>query len=271
MTGELMFNNGYQKVKDHLKSKVPRKTYRAVFEETYKANHHTDEAVTGVELDLKDFMEIRFGQDRRIQEVARMLCSSNVQSIRMAQRQELNEHEIAEEQQNQVIRTAERALALPLGRAMFTFGSVPTVTREVYSVPKVELSIRLQPYNVTIAPEPGKISPDALQWDGAAAALRISPASDAIDSSWITFNRPTELTAEHAGFLFGLELTGHLKEMLSWHTFGYLTPKHDLTSIGVLLGLSAANIGSQNKHVTKLLAVHTPALLPAPEVVSTSL
>lgn len=153
---------------------------------------------------------------------------------------------------------------------MFTFGSVPTVTREVHSVPKIELAIRLQPYNVVIGPEPGKISPEALQWaefhNGAAAALRISPAGDAIDSSWITFNRPTELTAEHAGFLFGLGLTGHLKEMLTWHTFGYLTPKHDFTSIGVLLGLSAANIGSQNKHVTKLLAVHTPALLPSPDV-----
>jgi len=62
--------------------------------------------------------------------------------------------------------------------------------------------------------------------------------------------------------LYGLGLTGHLREMLTWHTFGYLTPKHDMTSIGILLGLSAANVGSGNKHVTKLLAVHTPALLP---------
>jgi len=153
---------------------------------------------------------------------------------------------------------------------MFTFGTVPTVTHEAYAVPKLEYTVRIQPLNVTVAPEAGKIPAECLSWgefhNGVAAGLRISPSSSGIESSWIAFNKPSELTPEHAGFLFGLGLTGHLKEMLTWHTFGYLTPKHDLTSIAVLLGLSAANVGSGNKHVTKLLAVHTPALLPTPTV-----
>ena len=153
---------------------------------------------------------------------------------------------------------------------MFTFGSIPTVSREAYAIPKLEYSVRIQPLNVIITPEAGKISPDSLNWgdfhNGVAAGLRISPFSGRVESSWIAFNKPSDLTPEHAGFLFALGLTGHLKEMLTWHTFGYLTPKHDLTSIGVLLGLSAANIGNGNEHVTKLLAVHTPALLPTPTV-----
>jgi anaphase-promoting complex subunit 1 len=149
---------------------------------------------------------------------------------------------------------------------MFTFASVPTVTTEVYTVPKINLTVRLFPFNALVSPDPGKIHSESLQWadfhNGVASALRISPSSGAIDSSWIAFNKPTDLTPEHAGFLYGLGLTGHLKGMLTWHTFGYLTPKHDLTSIGVLLGLSAAHVGTCSKHVTKLLAVHTPALLP---------
>lgn len=181
-----------------------------------------------------------------------------------------SEHDQTKEHQNQVIRVAERTLALPYGRAMFTFGSVPTVTREAYAIPKLEYSVRILPLNITVSPEPTKIPPESLNWgefhNGVAAGLRISPNSGAVESSWIAFNKPSELTPEHAGFLLGLGLTGHLKEMLTWHTFGYLTPKHDLTSIGVLLGLSAANIGSSNQHVTKLLAVHTPALLPTPNV-----
>lgn len=181
-----------------------------------------------------------------------------------------SEHDFAKEQQMQVLRTTERTLALPIGRAMFTFATVQTVSREMYAVPKIELSIRIQPQNICIGPEPGKVSSDAISWaefhNGVAAALRISPATGVIDSSWISFNKPNDLSAEHAGFLFGLGLTGHLKEMLTWHTFGYLTPKHELTSIGVLLGLAAANVGSGNKHVTKLLAVHTPALLSSPDV-----
>jgi anaphase-promoting complex subunit 1 len=153
---------------------------------------------------------------------------------------------------------------------MFTFGSLATVTREAYNIPKMEFTIRLQPLNLTVAPEAGKLHAESLSWgefhNGVAAGLRISPSAGGVESSWIAFNKPSELTPEHAGFLFGLGLTGHLKEMLTWHTFGYLTPKHDLTSIGVLLGLSAANVGSGDQHVTKLLAVHTPALLPTPSV-----
>lgn len=153
---------------------------------------------------------------------------------------------------------------------MFTFGSVPTLTRESYSIPKMEFSIRIQPQNAVLMPGEQKIPLECLYWgqfhNGVAAGLRIAPATRAVESSWIAFNKPSELTPEHAGFLFALGLTGHLKEMLTWQTFAYLTPKHDLTSIGVLLGLSAANAGSGNEHVTKLLAVHAPAMLPNPGV-----
>jgi anaphase-promoting complex subunit 1 len=153
---------------------------------------------------------------------------------------------------------------------MFTFSTVPTVTREAYAIPKLEYAVRMQPQNITTAPEPGKIPQECLNWgefhNGVAAGLRIASTSTGVESSWIAFNKPSELTPEHAGFLYGLGLTGHLREMLTWHTFAYLTPKHDLTSIGVLLGLSAANLGTGNRHVTKLLAVHTPALLPTPGV-----
>lgn len=181
-----------------------------------------------------------------------------------------SEHDLTREHQAQVARLAERTLALPLGRAVFTFGSVQVVTREAYAVPKMEYSIRVQPQNVLVIPENGKIPIDSCAWgefhNGVAAGLRISPTAHGVESSWIKFNKPSELTPEHAGFLFALGLTGHLREMLTWHTFSYLTPKHDLTSIAVLLGLSAANAGNSNRHVTKLLAVHTPALLPTPTV-----
>lgn len=150
---------------------------------------------------------------------------------------------------------------------MFIFGSVPLVTRETYIIPKIEYTVRL---NILVPPETGKVSPESESWgefhNGVAAGLRISPSAMGVESSWIAFNKPSELSPEHAGFLLGLGLTGHLKEMLTWHTFAYLTPKHNLTSIGVLLGLSAANVGSGNQHVTKLLVVHTPALLPTPTV-----
>jgi len=134
----------------------------------------------------------------------------------------------------------------------------------------MEFALSLQPQNVVVYPEPGKIPFECLWWgdfhNGVAAGLRISQSLKSVDSSWIKFNKPMELTPEHAGFIYALGLTGHLKEMLTWNTFGYLTPKHDMTSIAVLLGLSAANVGSGNRHVAKLIAVHTPSMLPTPSV-----
>ncbi|KAI0958209.1 hypothetical protein AcV7_004089 [Taiwanofungus camphoratus] len=269
-TSNLINSHGYRSVKNYILPPVPRKTMHQQINEVCKMIVGEMSPVSGVELDLEDFTQIRFGQDRRLEEVARMLCSSCIPTIKAMERPELSEHDQAKEHQHQVVRLAERTLALPLGRALFTFGSVPTVTREAYAIPKIEFTVRLQPHNVIMAPEAGKIPYECTSWgefhNGVAAGLRISSQSNAVDSTWIKFNRPSELTPEHAGFLFALGLTGHLREMLTWHTFGYLTPKHDMTSIGVLLGLSAANAGSSNRHVTKLLAVHTPALLPTPNV-----
>ncbi len=47
------------------------------------------DVVTGVELDLEAFTSIRFGQDRRLEEVARMLCSSTTTSVRITDRPDL--------------------------------------------------------------------------------------------------------------------------------------------------------------------------------------
>jgi anaphase-promoting complex subunit 1 len=153
---------------------------------------------------------------------------------------------------------------------MLTFGTIPSLSRESFVIPKMEYSIRLVPPNVTISPELNRIPKASIEWgefhNGVAAGLRIIPATKGIESSWIAFNKPSELTPQHAGFLMALGLTGHLKGMLTWQTFGYLTPKHEQTSIGVLLGLSAAHVGSGDEHVTKILAVHAPALLPRREV-----
>ncbi|KIP09445.1 hypothetical protein PHLGIDRAFT_102877 [Phlebiopsis gigantea 11061_1 CR5-6] len=267
---EPLHMSGYRSVKDYILPTFPRRSIGEHADEVRRAISGEVGSVTGVELELEDFTSIRFGQDRRLEEVARLLRSSSVSAIKIIERPELNELDQAKEHQLQLLRVAERTLALPPGRALFTFGTVQVVTKEAYAIPKIEYAIRLFPHNIVIAPEQGKIPLECAAWgdfhNGVAAGLRIAPNATGIQSSWIKFNKPSELTPEHAGFLYALGLTGHLREMLTWHTFAYLTPKHDLTSIAVLLGLAAANAGTRNRHVTKLIAVHTPALLPTPDV-----
>ena len=116
----------------------------------------------------------------------------------------------ARELQNQVLRLTERTLSLPFGRSMFTFGTVTVVTRETYRIPRMEYTARLQQQNLAMVPDPAKLNPEVISWadfhNGVAAGLRISHSSSAVDSSWIKFNKPTELNPEHAGFLFALGL-----------------------------------------------------------------
>ena len=77
---------------------------------------------------------------------------------------------------------AERTFALPYGRAVFTFGSIPIDIQEAYSVLKMEYSIRVQPLNILVTPKPGKIVAASIsQWgdfhNGVAAGLLIAPAA----------------------------------------------------------------------------------------------
>jgi anaphase-promoting complex subunit 1 len=165
-----------------------------------------------------------------------------------------------------VLRISERTLSLPPGRALFTYGCLSNATPEAYAIPKIELSVRIMPMNIVMVLEQAKLTSETKNWtefhNGVASGLRISPHTTSVESSWIQFSKPSELSAEHAGFLFGLGLNGHLKQIDTWNTFSYLSPKHDQTSMAVLLGLAASNVGSSNHYITRLIAVHTPALLP---------
>ncbi|KAG8935200.1 Anaphase-promoting complex subunit 1 [Tulasnella sp. 408] len=215
----------------------------------------------------REFTDVRFGIDRRLREVERMLQSSSVTTVRVLERPDLNEHDLAKEQHQFAIVIAERTMALSLGRAMYTYGSLQAVDSDSFSIPKIDFTVRMVPHAVTITPDPAKqIVPEARAWaefhNGVAAALRIARGTAGIDSTWIAFNRPNDLTPEHAGFILGLGLNGHLEGMYTWHTFSYLTPKHEMTTVAMLLGLAASYVGRGDTIITKMLTVHTPALLP---------
>jgi len=149
---------------------------------------------------------------------------------------------------------------------MLTYGTAIPIVTESFPIPVLDYSANVPPVNAVVSLDLSYYSNDDLDWpdfhNGLAAGLRISKGGDEIDSSWIVYNKPDELDSSHAGFLAALGLSGHLKKMIAWHSFHYLTPKHDITSIGLLLGLSAAYLGTMDSKVTKLLCVHIPALLP---------
>ena len=104
---ELPSSRGYRPIRDFIVSYVgctsltlltlmtmqsphgPRKTIREHVVTTVRSITGDYAAVTGVELDLDDFTQIRFGQDKRLEEVARMLCSAAIPTVRALERPEL--------------------------------------------------------------------------------------------------------------------------------------------------------------------------------------
>ncbi|KAJ3934882.1 MAG: hypothetical protein NXY57DRAFT_1105504 [Lentinula lateritia] len=70
---------------------------------------------------------IRFGQDRRLEEITRL------------------EH-------------------VPYGRAIFTFGSISSISREAFTIPKFEFAVKLHPINGIVSPDPGKLMPDSVHF-----------------------------------------------------------------------------------------------------------
>ena len=65
-----------------------------------------------------------------------------------------------------------------------------------------------------------------------------------LDSTWIIFNHPPEekFSNGYAGFLMALGLHGHLASLSEFHLYNYLQEKHELTVVGLLLGISATRL-----------------------------
>lgn len=142
------------------------------------------------------------------------------------------------------------------------------VTTEPLPIPPLCLTGKAPPKGTTVEMTRIDVPANMNFWplfhNGVANGLRISPEAHNIDTTWITFNRPknNDSSAEHAGFLMALGLNGHLKNLTALNTFDYLVKRHEMTSLGLLLGLSATFRGTSSVPITKMLSVHIEALLP---------
>uniref|UniRef100_A0A4W4HBL4 Anaphase-promoting complex subunit 1 n=1 Tax=Electrophorus electricus TaxID=8005 RepID=A0A4W4HBL4_ELEEL len=210
-----------------------------------------------------------WNQDLRVQEVRRLLQSSRPVRVNVPHLPEVSDHEYIEEKENKLLQLCQRTMALPVGRGLFTLFSYHPVPTEPLPVPKLNLTGRAPPRNTMVDLNSGNIDvpPNMTSWpsfhNGVAAGLKIAPASQ-VESAWIAYNKPksAELANEYAGFLMALGLNGHLTKLATLNIHDYLTKGHEMTSIGLLLGVSAAKLGTMDMSITRLLSIHIPALLP---------
>jgi len=172
-----------------------------------------------------------------------------------------------EQQRRVMLYVALRMLSLPAGDGMIHFRCETPLLTEKYPVAGFSSNCLMQPMGQILTIDRSGMSEDKYGWAyfhaGVSAGLRISQNVKGIDTSWIAFNKPTELTNRHAGLLLALGLGGHLRLLAKWLSFKYLTPKHTMTSVGLLLGLSASYLGTMDGLITRMLSVHITRMLPA--------
>ncbi|XP_014288938.1 anaphase-promoting complex subunit 1 [Halyomorpha halys] len=214
-------------------------------------------------------LKLRFNKDQRMEEVKKLLDSSEPVTIAITQRPEVSDHEFIEEQERHLYSICTRTMALPVGRGMLNLHTTMPLTSEPLDIPRLCLSGRAPPRGTTVELSHIEVVPNMNLWplfhNGVAAGLEISPNTKSIDSTWIIYNKPkngSDLLPEHAGFLMALGLSGLLDNLSELNLYNYLNKCHEMTSVGLLLGLAASKRGTMDFRATKLFSVHIESLLP---------
>ncbi|KAB8532596.1 hypothetical protein FH972_025541 [Carpinus fangiana] len=211
-------------------------------------------------------MSLIYRSDRRWAEASKLLNPLRVAVAAILPKPGCSETEFLDEQKNLAQLIYKRTMAIPSGSAILHFNSHRPMLTEKIEIYPFNTTCNMQPSNNTVNADKSNFTEEKVSWAffhaGVNAGLRIRSDAQRIDTSWLVLNRPAELGNRHAGLLFALGLNGHLKSMAKWLAFKYLTPKHNMTSIGLLLGLAASHMGTMDSLVTRLLSVHVTRLLP---------
>lgn len=137
---------------------------------------------------------------------------------------------------------------------------------EKYQLHGFSTSCLMKPMNNIVTADRTSFTEEKFGWAffhaGVNHGLTISKDAKGIDNSWVVFNKPADLTNKHAGLMLGLGLNGHLKKLAKWQAFKYLTTKHTMTTVGLLLGFSASYLGTMDTLVTRMISIHVTKMLP---------
>ncbi|CCE63710.1 hypothetical protein TPHA_0F02290 [Tetrapisispora phaffii CBS 4417] len=158
-----------------------------------------------------------------------------------------------------------RTCVAGIGLGAIVYASEKPLSTQKWVIPKLNF-VSLFSDGTKVSLESSEVNKDALMWGefhaGVSSGLRIFKKVNNINGSWISFNKPKELDSQHGGFLLGLGLNGHLKNLEEWHVYNYLSPKNTHISIGLLLGMSVSMRGTMDVKLVKVFTVHVVALLP---------
>ncbi|MCJ1310999.1 Anaphase-promoting complex subunit 1 [Agyrium rufum] len=218
------------------------------------------------EFDRQSVTRMIFKHDQRFADAAKLIHPLKDSVARCVPEPDWTDTDLLEAQQELAKVIAKRTLSVSAGRSLLFYSARLPLLTEKFPIHGFTLKCLMKPMNATVTADKNTYTEEKVSWAffhaGVEAGLSISRKATGIDTSWILFNKPPELSNRHAGFLLALGFNGHLKSIAKWVAFKYLTPKHTMTSIGLLLGLAASYLGTMDTLITRLLSVHVTRMLP---------
>lgn len=207
-----------------------------------------------------------FSQDFRLRDVVAMLQTDAVNSVYVAEGENQTEATITEQHNAAVTAIGERTKALPPGRAMLFMTSRPFLATHKWRISSICLAVKVRPRGTTIEPDT-KAETAGLDWpefhNGVASVLELNLTANVnVDSKWIFAHLGEQVTARHAGFLYGLGLMKQLPSLTPVHVFRYLKMRNNLLTIGFLLGMAVSTVGTADPTARHLIGMQLTAFLP---------
>ncbi|URE26434.1 Anaphase-promoting complex subunit [Musa troglodytarum] len=212
----------------------------------------------GMEHIYNSSTQLRFGRDLRLNEVRCLLCSARPVAIETPVNPSASDQDL---QQHQLWNLAQRTTALPFGRGAFTLASTYAVLTEALHVPKLVLAGRLPAQqNATTM----LVSPTEAE---ASLHVLLIAASEAMLASLaeveVMLVIPVEAALTYGHCLKAEVPVGPIKSVMvviAATTINHRDPlEHDITTVGVLLGVAASYRGTMHPEVSRMLYLHVPS------------
>ncbi|EFH47427.1 hypothetical protein ARALYDRAFT_487351 [Arabidopsis lyrata subsp. lyrata] len=187
--------------------------------------------IDGMEHIFNSYTQLRYGRDLRLNEVRRLLCSARPVVVQTSANPTISDQE----------------------------------QQQAFTVPKLVLAGRLPAQqNAIVNLDPNIRNIQELKtWpefhNAVAAGLRLAPLQGKVSRTWIKYNKPGDPNAVHAGLLFGLGLQGYLHVLNLSDIYQYFTQDHEITTVGLMLGLAASYRRTMQPDIAKALFFHVPA------------
>lgn len=215
-------------------------------------------------VNLKKNSSLIFSEDRRFNDAMTLLSFSKVQKVPFFSTDSEYSKILSKKKKIAEI-IALRSCAQGIGWAMVVFATEKPLSTQKWVLRPINFSVSF-PDETVINVDKDLIPSDIIEWGefhaGVSSGLKISRKTKGVNGSWIVFNKPKDVNASHAGFLLGLGLNGHLKELEEWHIYNYLSLKNTHVGVGLLLGMTASMRGTMDLTLTKILSIHIASLLP---------